>query len=151
MHNSMRIQCVHSCMCTKVSWSSPFLLVFFSFFKPACVSKKTGRKDELLRCIRGGGISLNVLKVVCMRPIRGAELIRKSRVLTNLTFSRRRCAYLSLKSGYYIKAFRCTWVSVKRIRAGKLCGFPAANPFFKFPTTRTSLCTGTILVCRYFS
>lgn len=42
------------------------------------------------------------------RPIRGTELIREARVLTDLTSASRRCAHSSLKSGQYIKAFRCT-------------------------------------------
>lgn len=94
------------------------------------------------------GILFNVLKVVCtpQRPIWDTELIREFRVLTDLTSVPRRCTHSSLKSGQYIKAFRCTCSPVKRIRARKLCGFLTAtihfsssHPHTPFPCTRTFL------------
>lgn len=62
------------------------------------------------RYFHSRGILFNALKVVCtlQRAIRDTELIRESRVLTDLTSASRRCAHSSLKSGQYIKAFRCT-------------------------------------------
>lgn len=104
------------------------------------IKRSEGLNICFTRYFCSSGILFNALKVVCtlQRPIWDTELIRESRVLTDLTSASRHCAHSSLKSGRYIKAFRCTF-SVKRIRAMKLCGFLTATIHFSNLQRRTSL------------
>lgn len=111
-------------------------------YETGLIKRSEGLNICFTRYFCSSGILFNALKVVCtlQRPIWNTELIRESRVLTDLTSVSRHCAHSSLKSGRYIKAFRCTF-SVKRIRAMKLCGFLTATIHFSnFQRhTRTSL------------
>jgi len=54
--------------------------------------EKEAKEQATVRYIRNGGILLNVLEAICMRrrrrPIRDTELIRRFRVLTDLTSGR---------------------------------------------------------------